>query len=66
MAVSHGLLGWFLRGFLLRGCILRDEKEKKRRDSISMVGPYARIRAIVAVLIFLLAFVVIGYRSFFG
>jgi len=42
-----------------------DEDEKKRRDSVSMVGPYNRIRIIVAVIIFLVAFLVIGYRSFF-
>ena len=43
-----------------------NEKEKERRDSVSMVGPYARIRIIVAVICFFIAFAVIGYRAFFG
>ncbi len=40
--------------------------EEKRRDSVSLVGPYARIRIIAAVIVLLVAFAVIGYRSFFG
>lgn len=43
-----------------------DERDKERRDSVSMVGPYARIRIIVAVIIVLVAILVIGYRSFFA
>ena len=43
-----------------------DEEKKKRRDSVSMVGPYARIRIIVAVLCFFIAFTVIAFRMFSG
>jgi len=45
------------------------ENEKQsdpRRDSISMVGPYARIRVIVAVIVVLFAIVVIGVRALSG
>ena len=42
------------------------KKKKTLRDSVSMVGPYARIRVVAAVLPFLLAFAVIAYRSFIG
>lgn len=41
-------------------------KKDKRRGSVAMVKPYARIRIIVAVILFLFALTVIGYRSFFG
>ena len=37
-----------------------------RRDSISMVGPYARIRIIAAIIIVIVGFLVLGYRSLFG
>jgi len=40
--------------------------DKKRRDSISAVGPYARIRVIFAVIVILVAFAVIAYRSLSG
>jgi hypothetical protein len=46
--------------------MLSNKKEKKHRDSISMVGPYARVRVVVAVLMFIFAFLVIGYRSLIG
>ena len=45
---------------------MQDEGEKERRDSVSMVGPYARIRIIVAVICFIIAFGVIGFRALFG
>jgi len=45
---------------------MTDEEENKRRDSVSMVGPYARIRIIVAVVFFFIAFAVIGFRAFSG
>lgn len=43
-----------------------DDEKKKHHDSVSMVGPYARIRIIAAVICFFIAFVVIGFRIFFG
>ena len=46
--------------------ILSEDKKKSRRDSVSMVRPYARIRIIVAVVVFLFAFAAIGFRSLFG
>lgn len=36
------------------------------RDSVSMVGPYARIRIIFAIILFVAAILVIGCRSLFG
>ena len=41
-------------------------KKQKRRDSISVVGPYSRVRVIVAVVVFFFAFAAIGYRMLFG
>ena len=43
-----------------------DKDKRKPHDSISVVGPYARVRAVVAVIIILFAIGVIGYRAFFG
>jgi hypothetical protein len=43
-----------------------DEEENTRRDSVSMVGPYARIRIIAAVICFIIAFAVICFRVFSG
>ena len=41
-------------------------KKDPRRDSVSSVGPFARIRVIVAGVILVVAFLVIGFRAFFG
>lgn len=67
--ISVVVLIWFWSRSSTRGHV-RDlhrpnEEERSRRDSVSMVGPYARIRVIVAVVMFLIAFAVIGYRSLF-
>ena len=43
----------------------RDDKDP-RRDSVSMVGPYARVRVVVAVVVVLVSIVVIAVRSFCG
>ena len=43
-----------------------DEDKKKFQDPTSLVGPYARIRIIAAVICFFIAFVIIGFRIFFG
>ena len=45
---------------------MMDEEKKNRHDSVSMVGPYARIRIIIAVICFFIAIIVIGFRNFFG
>lgn len=45
---------------------LADEKEKTLRDSISIVGPYTRVRIIVAVVVFVIAIAVVVCRAFFG
>ena len=49
---------------------MSDKKNKPqsdpRRDSISMVGPYARIRVIAAVIIFALTIVAVAVRMFSG
>ena len=45
---------------------LPDDDKNTRRDSISAVGRYARVRAIVAVIIILFAIGAVGYRAFFG
>ncbi len=45
---------------------LKKDRKDARRDPTDIVGPYARIRAIVAVVLFLIALGVIGYRSFSG
>lgn len=46
-------------------------KESKRhfdpaREPVSMVGPYARVRVIIAVIIFLIAIVALGVRALSG
>ena len=43
-----------------------DKDEEPRRDPVTVVGPYARIRIIAGVVLILFAIAVIGYRSFFG
>ena len=48
-----------------RANVVRKEK-KRRRDSVSMVGPYARIRVVAAILILLLALIFIGFRTILG
>jgi hypothetical protein len=45
---------------------MMDEEKKNAHDPVSMVGPYARIRIIAAVICFFIAFTVIGFRIFFG
>lgn len=43
-----------------------EDDEERRRNSISAVGPYARVRIIVAILLIAVAFVVIGWRALNG
>jgi hypothetical protein len=45
---------------------MREKKPGPSRDSVSIVGPYARIRIIVAVIVFLVAITVIGVRAVSG
>lgn len=45
---------------------MAEKDDKKRRNSLSVVRPYARIRIVIAVLCVLIAFAVIAYRSVFG
>ncbi len=40
-----------------------DNRPKPKRDSVSMVGPYARIRVIVALIVVLVALIVIALRG---
>lgn len=42
-----------------------DEEKRKNRDSVSLIGPYARIRVIVAVICIFIAFAVIGFQALF-
>lgn len=54
---------------LARKVVGMDDKDDKsrpgpRRDPVSMVGPYARIRVIAAVIVFLIAIVVMAVRAF--
>ncbi|WP_323786524.1 hypothetical protein [Thalassovita sp.] len=43
-----------------------DKQSDSRRDSVSMVGPYARIRIIAAVIVFLFVIVVMIVRALSG
>ncbi|MFC2969860.1 hypothetical protein [Acidimangrovimonas pyrenivorans] len=45
---------------------MTQDKRKRRRDSISMVGRYARIRVIAAVIVFLIALVALAVRALGG
>ena len=45
---------------------MRKDKDQTHSDPVSFVGPYARVRIVVAVILFLFAFAAISYRSFFG
>ncbi|MDJ0638798.1 MAG: hypothetical protein QNJ20_08190 [Paracoccaceae bacterium] len=45
---------------------MSDEDEDRRRDPIEVVGPYARIRIVVAVIVMVFAVAVITYRGFSG
>lgn len=49
-----------------KGDILPDKHETPRRGSIFLVGPYSRVRIVVAVIVFFVAFAVIGYRMLSG
>lgn len=44
----------------------KDDRSRSgpRRDPVSMVGPYARIRVIAAVIVFLIAIVTMVVRAF--
>ena len=43
-----------------------EEDEDRRRDPVELVGPYARIRIVVAVIVMVFAVAVIAFRAFFG
>ncbi|MBR9651781.1 hypothetical protein [Thalassovita aquimarina] len=43
-----------------------ETRSETRRDSVSMVAPYARIRVIVAVIVFLFVIAVMVFRAFSG
>ncbi len=45
---------------------MEPHKNDPRRDSVSMVGPYARKRAILAVILILLGLVVLAVRTLGG
>ncbi len=45
---------------------MMDEEKKERRDPVSMVGPYARIRIIIAIICIFIALAVICVRTFRG
>ena len=42
---------------------MSDKNPDPRRDSVSMVGPYARIRIIAAILIVVVAIAFLGVRA---
>ncbi|MFG5381149.1 hypothetical protein [Yoonia sp. R2-816] len=43
-----------------------DDKPPKRHDPVSLVRPFARVRIMAAIVIFLIGLVVLAFRVFSG